>query len=59
MALGSSVHRAGALKQTNKLHKTGKHRSNRQIDNDNKGEFCNHRILHLLFSTWLFKVECP
>lgn len=32
-----AVHRAGALKQTNKLHKTGKHRSNRQIDNDNKG----------------------
>lgn len=30
-------HRAGALKQTNKSHKTGRHRSKGAIDNDQKG----------------------
>jgi hypothetical protein len=33
------IHRAGSLKQVNKTHKHGKHRSNRQIDNENKGNF--------------------
>lgn len=34
MALG---HRAGPLKQTNKSHKTGRHRSKGAIDNELKG----------------------
>lgn len=38
MAIEGTVHRAGALKQTNKSHKHGKHRSNRQIDTENKGK---------------------
>ncbi|CRL07083.1 CLUMA_CG020082, isoform A [Clunio marinus] len=37
MAIEGTIHKAGALKQTNKSHKHGKHRSNRQIDADNKG----------------------
>lgn len=37
MAIEGTVHRAGALKQTNKSHKHGKHRSNRQLDTENKG----------------------
>ncbi len=31
-------HRAGVLKQKNKAHKTGRHRSKGVIDNDQKGE---------------------
>lgn len=38
MALEGTAHRAGALKQTNKGHKHGKHRSNRQLDTENKGK---------------------
>ena len=38
MAIEGTVHQAGALKQTNKTHKHGKHRSNRQIDTENKGK---------------------
>lgn len=38
MAIENTIHRAGALKQTNKGHKHGKHRSNRQLDAENKGE---------------------
>lgn len=37
MAIEGAVHRPGALKQTNKTHKTGKHRSKGEIDNLNKG----------------------
>lgn len=32
-----AIHRAGSLKQVNKTHKHGKHRSKGQIDNENKG----------------------
>jgi pre-rRNA-processing protein TSR1 len=41
MAIEGTIHRAGALKQTNKSHKHGKHRSNRQIDTENKGKMRN------------------
>lgn len=36
------AHRAGVLKQTNKAHKTGRHRSKGVIDNDQKGELNLH-----------------
>lgn len=39
MGVEQQVHRAGSLKQTNKTHKTGRHRSKGAIDNDLKGEF--------------------
>lgn len=39
MALGQSGHRSGPLKQTNKSHKTGRHRSKGAIDNELKGNF--------------------
>lgn len=32
------AHRAGVLKQKNKAHKTGRHRSKGVIDNDQKGK---------------------
>ena len=32
-----TIHKPGALKQTNKLHKHGKHKSNREIDRIAKG----------------------
>lgn len=32
------VHRAGVLKQTNKSHKTGRHRSKGAIDKEQKGK---------------------
>lgn len=44
MAIEGTVHRAGALKQTNKSHKHGKHRSNRQIDTENKGNNLNSML---------------
>ena len=31
-------HEAGLLKQLNKLHKTGRHRSKRSISNDSRGK---------------------
>lgn len=34
-----AIHRAGSLKQVNKTHKHGKHRSKGQIDNENKGGY--------------------
>uniref|UniRef100_U5EVS0 Pre-rRNA-processing protein TSR1 homolog n=1 Tax=Corethrella appendiculata TaxID=1370023 RepID=U5EVS0_9DIPT len=37
MAIGT-IHNAGALKQTNKSHKHGGHRSKREIDRTNKGK---------------------
>lgn len=37
MGVDQQVHRAGALKQTNKAHKTGRHRSKGAIDNESKG----------------------
>lgn len=33
------IHRPGALKQTNKQHKTGRHRSKSVINNELKGGF--------------------
>lgn len=39
MGLDSHAHRSGSLKQTNKSHKTGRHRSKGAIDNALKGEF--------------------
>lgn len=38
MGTDSRGHRAGALKQTNKAHKTGRHRSKGAIDNEQKGK---------------------
>lgn len=37
MGVDHQVHRSGALKQTNKGHKTGRHRSKGAIDNEQKG----------------------
>lgn len=37
MGVDQEVHRAGALKQKNKAHKTGRHRSKGAIDNELKG----------------------
>lgn len=43
MGTDQQVHRAGALKQKNKSHKTGRHRSKGAIDNEQKGGFdCLH-----------------
>lgn len=39
MGVDHQVHRSGALKQTNKSHKTGRHRSKGAIDNEQKGVF--------------------
>lgn len=38
MVTEGTVHRAGSLKQVNKSHKHGKHKSNRELDNQNKGK---------------------
>lgn len=38
MAITGTVHRAGSLKQTNKSHKHGQHKSKREIDANNKGK---------------------
>lgn len=38
MAITGTIHRAGSLKQTNKSHKHGHHRSKRSIDSENKGK---------------------
>lgn len=48
MGVDQQAHRAGALKQTNKAHKTGRHRSKGAIDNELKGTrlFCKQNILH-------------
>lgn len=35
------THRAGAFKQLNKQHKTGRHRSKSAINNENKGKLKN------------------
>lgn len=37
MAITNTVHRAGSLKQTNKSHKHGQHRSKRELDGINRG----------------------
>ena len=34
------VHRSGPLKQVNKSHKTGRHRSKGAINSEVKGMFC-------------------
>lgn len=38
MGVEPQTHRPGALKQTNKSHKTGRHRSKGTIDKDQKGK---------------------
>lgn len=35
--MAMETHRSGALKQNNKQHKTGRHRSKSAINNDQKG----------------------
>ena len=35
--MGIETHRPGAFKQQNKIHKTGRHRSNSKINKDAKG----------------------
>lgn len=50
MGVDQQAHRAGALKQKNKTHKTGRHRSKGAIDNELKGElsvFCKQYSLHV------------
>lgn len=47
MGTDQQGHRAGALKQKNKEHKTGRHRSKGAIDNELKGEqsvFCKQSL---------------
>ncbi|XP_031632589.1 pre-rRNA-processing protein TSR1 homolog [Contarinia nasturtii] len=39
MGVDQQAHRAGALKQKNKVHKTGRHRSKGAIDNELKGKY--------------------
>ena len=41
MALTPVIHRAGSLKQTNKSHKHGQHRSKRELVTENKGKLIN------------------
>lgn len=41
MGTDQQAHRAGALVQKNKTHKTGRHRSKGAIDNDLKGKLPN------------------
>jgi hypothetical protein len=48
MAITGTVHKAGSLKQTNKAHKHGQHRSKRSIDTDNKG--------NLFPATWSLEI---
>lgn len=40
MGVEGQAHRAGSLKQSNKSHKTGRHRSKGQINNEGKGKQC-------------------
>lgn len=50
MGTDQQAHRAGALKQKNKTHKTGRHRSKGAIDNDLKGKhrkFCKQCSFHV------------
>lgn len=44
MGLDNHAHRSGSLKQTNKSHKTGRHRSKGAIDNALKGEFFENMV---------------
>lgn len=51
MGTDQQAHRAGALVQKNKTHKTGRHRSKGAIDNDLKGKcrmFCKQYLLHVI-----------
>lgn len=47
MGTDNKGHRAGVLKQTNKAHKTGRHRSKSAIDNDQKGTILLKNIVFL------------
>lgn len=44
MGLDNNAHRSGSLKQTNKSHKTGRHRSKGAIDNAMKGRFLENIV---------------
>lgn len=60
MAIEGTIHRAGALKQTNKSHKHGKHRSNRQLDTENKGKKYKSNLnmfTKILFSQEEFRLK--
>lgn len=41
-------HRPGALKQQNKAHKHGKHKSKGVLDNETKGEVSNLTLMYSL-----------
>lgn len=45
MALNQQAHRSGPLKQTNKPHKTGRHRSKGAIYDAFKGKIKSYRII--------------
>lgn len=47
MGVDQEVHRAGALKQKNKAHKTGRHRSKGAIDNELKGAYYRFENIYL------------
>lgn len=61
MGTDNKAHRAGSLKQTNKKHKTGRHRSKGAIDNDQKGLFISVQLgfwfLNFLFSLLNFQIS--
>lgn len=64
MGTDNKGHRAGSLKQTNKKHKTGRHRSKGAIDNDQKGLFTISVQSYFSFDWalefWIENVEyCP
>lgn len=46
MGVDQEAHRAGALKQKNKAHKTGRHRSKGAIDNELKGSYFVNKSSH-------------
>lgn len=51
MGVDHQAHRSGVLKQTNKGHKTGRHRSKGAIDNEQKGMV--RRADRKLFDEWI------
>lgn len=54
MGVDGPAHRSGALKQSNKSHKTGRHRSKGAIDNEQKGEIGKH--LELKTNTFQYSI---
>lgn len=61
MGVDQQAHRSGALKQTNKAHKTGRHRSKGAIDNELKGVygiFCKQcTIVHVMTQTYAIHLK--